>query len=74
MGIKYDVKAIGDKKYLCRYTANCRGCYGTGELLVATPDEQKTLPCPTCQGSGKVDVTKQISVIVLPHKPKQKQK
>lgn len=53
----------------------CRNCLGTG---IVKPDKgffermldcpHRTVTCPVCQGSGRVDKTTEITITVEPHK------
>ena len=43
-----------------QYNELCRGCHGTGE--------RDGKQCPTCEGSGRVEVTKKITITIKPLK------
>jgi DnaJ-class molecular chaperone len=68
MGIKYTVTRTGDNSFKNEYTDQCRNCHGSGFILPALPPEASPINCPVCLGTGLVDVTKVIEVIVKPHK------
>lgn len=58
--------------WLKQYVDICRRCKGTGSKLPLMPPvdgaERVEVKCDLCHGSGKVDVEKEIKIIVKPHK------
>lgn len=61
---------LGGRRYRLDYTDLCRNCFGSGEILPAYPENAKPIECGVCNGTGYVDIQKQILVIVKPSKTK----
>ena len=47
----------------------CRKCHGTGTVRAGALDE-KIVTCPQCEGSGRVEVSCDMTLYIKPYKEK----
>ncbi len=67
MAINNGTQRVADGHYINESIDVCRGCLGTG-TVPGFPD----YACQTCDGTGKVLVSKDIQITVKPFKPTNK--
>ena len=70
------MKMMTEKKYKHPKVALCRRCGGQGFLIKLDEREENefTLTCPDCEGSGRVWVSAVMEVTVDPYRPGEKTK
>lgn len=65
------IRRVGEGLYINRYVDVCRNCKGDGRVTAAaytcadTPAEPCL--CPLCGGTGRVIITKEITVRIEPY-------
>jgi len=69
---KYNTTRTGQHTYQNTYFDQCGNCLGSGLIRLIVPVASTLVVCPVCEGSGVVQVTKNIEVIVKPYKTLQK--
>lgn len=60
---RFLVTRTGPNSFVNKYVDNCRNCDGSG-ILTVEPGVMKL--CPICEGSGYVNITKVIDIIIKP--------
>lgn len=65
---KYIVTRLGHGLYENKYIDSCRNCQGSGMIVLSGHSCSAVIDCIICGGSGEVQITKKIEVIIKPFK------
>lgn len=65
---KYNVTRTGMNSFENSYIDSCRNCDGSGMVKIIGSNCSTVIMCNRCLGTGEVQVTKKIEVIVKPYK------